>query len=398
MRDRKEPSVPAPRPRRTPAQEPPSGASDRPTDWRRGWALVPIFVVLALVVGELGARAIGPEIPRQAGSEERAFLKAEQMRALGPGSTDVLIVGSSETAGGLIPSVMAEAAPMLDGFYNGALAGTYQPVQQEWVERVAIPALRPPVVVIAMLPMSVWDLVGKYPDDPNREAQGAYRSAFDQIDPAHLGDLGWWVRENSALVRYRPYLRRPTLAVRGVGNLLGITRPPTGDGEVGPFGMDWMTETDPEVVRANTAPTGEVFDYRSRSLPVTADTTNQVLFGRMAAAGEVDFAPLQSLVDAVRSGGATPVLALGPIDRTVLAASGVDLTPFDELVDEIEAWAATRDLPVNDAFTEAWSPDDFHDRTHVDLAGAERWSAQVGAWLAELCSAGALPDACPADR
>ena len=80
----------------------------------------------------------------------------------------------------------------------------------------------------------------------------------------------------------------------------------------------------------------------------------------------------------------------------MLQDSGVDLRPYDDLVARIQAWAAERDLPVNDAFSDTWSPDDFHDRTHLDLAGSQRWSAQVGAWLADLCRAGTLPDACAA--
>ncbi|MEZ5178611.1 MAG: hypothetical protein R2746_10125 [Acidimicrobiales bacterium] len=289
---------------------------------------------------------------------------------------------------------MAEQAPMLDGIYNGALAGSCQPVQQEWAERIAVPALDPPVVVIGILPMAVWDLTGKFPD-PNGDAQDTYRAAFDQLDPAHLGQLGWEIRERSALIRYRPYLRRPTLVLQGVGNLLGIVDDTPPKKDLSPFGMDWKTETDPQVVRDNTAPTGEVFDYHSRSLPVTVDRTNKAIFDRIAT-GTIDFGPLGSLVDSLRDQGTTPVLALGPIDRKVLQDSGVDLRPYDDLVARIKAWAAERDLPVNDAFSDTWSPDDFHDRTHLDLAGSQRWSAQVGAWLADLCRAGTLPDACAA--
>lgn len=392
MRERKGPAVPAttsePRGPREPRPGPPRRSAAR----RLGWGLVPVAVVLALLLGELGARLIGPEIPRRAGSEERAFVKADQMHARGRGSTDVLIIGSSETAGGLIPSVVAEQAPMLDGIYNGALAGSYQPVQQEWAERVAVPALDPPVVVIGLLPMAVWDLTDKFPD-PNGDAQDTYRAAFDQLDPGHLGQLGWALRENSALIRYRPYLRRPTLVLQGLGNLVGVLDDTPPKRELSPFGMDWKTETDPQVVRENTAETGEVFDYHSRSLPVTVDRTNKKIFDRIAT-GTIDFEPLESLVDSLRDQGTTPLLALGPIDRSVLVASGVDLAPYDDLVTEIKAWADERDLPVNDAFSATWSPDDFHDRTHLDLAGSKRWSAQVGTWLAELCRAGTLPDAC----
>ena len=362
---------------------------------RRARWLVPVAVVLALVAGELGARWIGPDVPRTAGSEERVFIKTDQMYARGTNSTDVLILGSSETAGGLIPKVIENKAPQLDGVYNAALAGTYQPIQEAWADRVALPATDPNVVVIGMLPMAVW----RYPtttEDPNADADVAYRSAFDQVDPGRLGSFGWWLRSHSALIKYRPYLRKPLPVIQGLAIATGLKSQPA-PVPPGAFGMDWKTETDPRVVKQNTADTGEVADYQSRSLDVTVDQKTGDIIARMPQ-GIVDFTDLDSLVATIRSHGATPVVALAPMDRTVLRNSGVELEPFDALVTKIEAWGKANQVPVNDAFTTDWPADDFHDRTHLDLAGSRRWSAQVGTWLSDLCAAGQLPDACEGTR
>lgn len=378
---------------------------------RRRW-LVPVCVIAALVLGELFAAWVGPHIPRKSGAEERAFIKADQMYRLG--RTDVLILGSSETAGGLLPETIDSKAPQLTGVYNGALAGTELPLYQEWAERVAMPALHPKVVVIGLVPMSVYRYGGNLstadlrqvlhdqgidlkhlPTNPNAEADASYQSAFDQIDPGGLGSIGWKLRRYSALIRYRPYLRQPSLLIGGLRGALGLGE--QRDDTPHPNGIDWKTETDPRVVAKNTAPTGEVYDYQTRSTAVTTDPLGAAIY-RVIARGRPDFTKLDALVKSIRSRGATPVVALAPIDRTVLKASGLDFGRFDALVAQIQQWGSRHRVPVNDAFTSDWSADDFHDRTHVDLAGARRWSDQVGTWLSGLCRDGTLTGACGAAR
>jgi hypothetical protein len=347
---------------------------------------VPVAIVAALLAAEVGARVVGPNIERTAGSEERAFIKADQIARRG--QTDVVIFGSSETAGGLIPSVIEAEVPALDGAYNAALAGARLDLTRDWADRIALPGLQPEVVVIGMQPTAVVAF-DETDFDPAADTAPAYRAAFDQIDPGGLGSLGYQLRQRSDLIRYRPYLRSPTALWSGVrGTLAGGDDEPADDGR-----MDWETETDPDRVLRLTAADGEVLEYRS---PGTTDGDNAMAVAAFTAAGSLpyDFEQLEAVFAVVRDHGAIPVVALAPVDREVLDAAGADLSGLDRAVAELEAWVAERDVPLLDRFTERWPAAWFHDRQHVAEAGAERWSRDVGAWLAELCAAGRLGDAC----
>ncbi|MEZ5203786.1 MAG: hypothetical protein R2701_05215 [Acidimicrobiales bacterium] len=362
---------------------------ERPT--RRGrrrrrvrWWGAAAIIVATLLVAEASARAIGPNIERTAGSEERAFLKADQMyRRSGP--TDVAILGSSETAGGLVPSVIEQHAPGIDGVYNAALAGTFVDTYRAWADQVVIPALDPKVGVISMLPMTVADIPEK--DSPNYlEARAAYDSAFDQITGGQLGSIGWRLRQRSALIRYRPYLRDPATLARGIGRTLRGEEQPT---PTAGTGMDWTTETDPAVVAVNTGPDGEVYDYHQESVPTDADPLGAALY-REFSKGRFDVAELEAFVDDLRDRSITPAILVLPVDRGPLEAGGVDLATMDGWTEQLVAWADDEGIPIHEEFTRSWASDLFHDRNHLDEAGAQRLSETVGAWLQDECDAGDL--------
>lgn len=354
-----------------------------------GWA-IPLVVVAVLIVAELGARFVGPSIPRTAGTEERLFVKADQMVARGAGSTDVVVLGSSESAGGLIPSRVDAAAGGLDGVYNAALAGSEPKVMADWARRVVVPAVHPRVAVIGILPMTVQAIDTEGAQNP-LAALDAYEAALDQVDPGGVGSWGWKARQRSDLIRYRPYLRSPSLAAKG---LWAALRGDEGDAVDGPdLTMDWTTETDPAQVAANTAADGEVYDYRQPSAPVEADPIGAALYNRFGRA-DTDLTALQALVDGLRRQGVTPVVAIAPADRGPLVEGGADLGPLDEVVREIQAWGEREGVPVDDQFTQDWDRTLFHDRNHLAEAGAKRWSDELGAWLGELCQARQLGDAC----
>lgn len=347
---------------------------------------MPVALVAMLVLAEVGAGIVGPNIERTSGSEERAFIKADQIATRG--TTDVVIFGSSETAGGLIPSIIDEATPGLDGAYNAALAGARLDLTRDWADRIVLPGLGPKVVVIGMQPTAVVDFDAA-DFDPAADTAPAYRAAFDQIDPGGLGSLGYRLRQRSDLIRYRPYLRSPTALWSGVrATFAGDEPEPADDGR-----MDWETETDPERVLRLTAADGEVLEYRQ---PGTTDGSNEMAVAAFTAAGSLpyDFEQLEAVLDVVRSHGAVPVVALAPVDREVLDAAGADLRGLDVLVTELETWTSERDVPLLDRFSERWPAAWFHDRQHVAEPGAERWSRDVGEWLADLCERGELGGAC----
>ena len=349
------------------------------------------MIIAVLAAAEVSARVIGPNIPRESGSEERAFIKADQIfQRSGP--TDVVIFGSSETAGGLIPSSVLAEVPELDGGYNAALPGARLELTEEWAERIVLPQLAPKVVVISMLPSAVVDF-SEAGFDPAEKTGPAYRSAFEQIDPGGLGSVGWQLRQRSALIRYRPYLRSPSNVFEGVKATFGggDAEPQRDDDR-----MDWETETDPERVEALTAEDGEVLDYRDPSLPGGDDKLTVAAFNASAALPD-DMAPLADVIDTVKASGAVPVVALAPIDRERLAASGADLASVDRQAERLAAWVEGRGVPVFNEFEEAWPQAWFHDRQHVAEPGAEAWSTALGSWLSEQCREGKLGDACSAE-
>lgn len=346
------------------------------------------MVIAVLLVAEAGARWVGPEIPREAGSEERAYVKADQMYQRGP--TDVVVLGSSETAGGLVPSTVLASAPDFDSAYNAALAGARLDLNTEWADRIVLPQLHPDVVVIGMLPTMVLDL-SDTGLAPNEQTAPAYRSAFDIIAPDGLGRFGWPLRQKSALIRYRPQFRRPGAVVKGIER--AVTDAGPNEPERSDTRMDWETETDPQRILDNTAPDGDVLDYLDPSIP-GGDNRFAVIAFDAAGALPVDTSDLEGLVTTIRAHGAVPVVALAPIDRVVLEADGADLTAFDALSAEIVAWGVDAGVPVLDPGDTRFAPEEFHDRQHLAAAGAQRWSGQVGTWLQQLCSRDELGSAC----
>lgn len=351
------------------------------------WWVVALIVVGCLVAAEVAAGVIGPNIERTSGSEERAFIKADQIASRG--QTDVVFFGSSETAGGLVPSEVEAELPEGMDAYNAALAGARLDLTDEWADRIVLPGLDPKVVVIGMQPTAVVDFA-EAGFDPAEKTAPAYRTAFDQIDPGGLGSIGYRLRQRSDLIRYRPYLRSPALLWNGIVNTVtgGDDDPGGDDGR-----MDWETETDPRKVLRLTGDDGEVLEYRQAG---TTGGDNQMAVAAFTAAGSLpdDYGPLGDVIATVRAHGAVPVIALAPVDRQVLEDQGADLAGLDASVAELTAWAEEQGVPLLDAYSEDWDPSLFHDRQHVDEQGAQRWSQEVGSWLAGLCDAGELGDAC----
>jgi hypothetical protein len=352
------------------------------------WWGVGVAIVACLLVANAVAAAIGPNIPRASGSEERMFIKADQIYGRA-GSPDVVFLGSSDAAAGLDPDLVLDEVQALDGGYNAALAGTYLELTHEWAERVVLARLQPRVVVI-----SVLGIPGAEDQTEvvtvNVGAQEAYRAALDQIDPGGLGTLGWELRQRAALIRYRPLLRSPSNVWQGlVATVRGDDEPATPPDAP----MDFATETDPERVRELTEADGHVLDYRTPGIPGGADVAGGIT---LEAFGSItpDYGPLEDLVELVRDRGAVPVLTLSPIDRAAFEADGAPVENFDARTADLVRWGEANGVPVHDISGDAWPSSWFHDRFHVAEAGSEAWSRDLGTWLDERCSDGALAPAC----
>ena len=350
------------------------------------------MIVAVVLVGEATARVVGPDIPRRSGSEERLLIKSDQIYQRGPHATDVIILGSSETAGGLVPSIVAQAAPQLGGIYNAGLSGSELLLMRQWAGRIVVPNLHPKVAVIGVLPMSVQRIKVKG-GEGQKQAVRAYSTAIELVDPGGVGSLGWRLRQHSALIRYRPYLRSPSLALRGAGVALQGGRTVTAADLAADANMDWTTETDPRRVKRNTGPDGAIYDYRRPSIDTPRDDVGAAIY-TVFAKSRTDFSELDALVTSLRARGVRPVIAVAPVDRGPLIAGGADLAPLDRVAGQIEEWGRRHQVAVNDQFTERWASPLFHDRNHLDQAGARRWSTLIGDWLTELCGTGQLGDAC----
>ncbi len=380
---------PSSKPQRPPKR--PGGDRSRPARRRRRhvpWWATAITVVAVVLLANAAAAVIGPNIPRQSGTEERAYVKADQIYGRS-GPTDVAIFGSSETAGGLIPDEIESQAPALDGVYNAALPGSSLGLMEDWADRVVDPQLHPKIAIIGMLPISVIAVDPEIdPSGGSQAALDAYESAIDQINSGTFGPLSWTLRQRSALIRYRPLLRSPSATWAGIKATVTGDEPDDGSG---PGKMDFRTETNPLRVKENTAPDGEILDDRDQSIPLDTDPIAGALY-RKFAEYPTDLDSLESFVDSLRSQGITPVIAIGPVDRTVLEASDADLPHFDAIADEVQAWGEANGVPVHSSFGETWDPALFHDRNHLAEAGARRWSQEVGTWLDGLCEQGDISD------
>ena len=107
----------------TPAR--PARRARRGAGARRGlpvWA-VPVAVVIALLAAEGVARVVGPDLPSIAGTDQESVIKADQMSARHGRRTDLVFVGASETAAGLVPATVDQASSSFTGAYNAALRG-----------------------------------------------------------------------------------------------------------------------------------------------------------------------------------------------------------------------------------------------------------------------------------
>lgn len=353
---------------------------------RPGWVGVLVVMAAVVLAAEGGARILEPHLPSETGSEQRAVLKAAQMRDRG--HTEIVVLGSSEAAAGIDPEVLLAEIPAFTSAYNAGLVGSHLSATDRWFRRIVEPELTPDVVIVGVLPLAILS----YDDVRDEEAFGTdddgadawlretkrtfvetsrvYEATIDRLAPGLLGEPGRWVGDRSALVRSRTHLRSPGELARAVRNLVGGDREETED------------------LMSDIGPTGQNLEYSGPGDEERIE--NEVDLYRAAMHQPLDLESLDSLVDAIRSSGAEPILALAPIDRVSLRRDGLDLDGWDAQLDELHRWAADRGVPLHDSFTVDHPEAEFHDRHHLARAGAVRWSTELGRFVDQLCEDGRL--------
>jgi hypothetical protein len=344
--------------------------------------VVPIAVVLALLAGELVARAVGPDLPKTAGTDQESVLKADQMAARKGTRTDVAFIGASETAAGLVPSDVDAASSRFTGAYNAGLRGASPGTDAAWAERVVIPRLHPKVVVVGLLPTSLAVLTGSGAAF-QASSDSSYAAAIDTIAPRGIARLEKPAAKHFALIRYRTGLRQPTTLIEGLRVAVG--------GKA--HAVD--PSLDPTILQKALAPTGETIEYRD---PPTFDGPDPEMGADLAKVGRahMSYSGLEHLLRSLRDEGVVPVLAIAPMDRKGLIASGLDFTDLDAIAAKAADVAEHLHVPVLNSFGADFASDEFHDRQHLDAAGSKRWSREVGAWLDDLCGRRLLDQACSA--
>ena len=139
-----------PRPVAPSPREPRRGRPRRVEVARRRRAVRPLLVALLVVLAsELGVRALDLPTPLVFSSVE-AQIKAEELRATGPGRIDTVFVGSSVLDVAVQPDRFATAAGLDGDAYNAALLGADMRSLELWVEHVVVPAVAPKRVVFGL--------------------------------------------------------------------------------------------------------------------------------------------------------------------------------------------------------------------------------------------------------
>ncbi|HEY4375776.1 MAG TPA: hypothetical protein VGM93_01405 [Acidimicrobiales bacterium] len=340
---------------------------------------MPITVVVLLLVGEAGARVVGPHLPRTAGTEQESVIKAGDIDRRSGGPTNVIFLGSSETVAGLIPRTFDDTSRAFSSSYNAALPAGLG-TAQEWATRIVVPRLKPKVAVVGLFPIELISFSGGAQQYESR-SDDAYREAFDKIDPSGLGRLDRTLQGWSALFRYRDGLRNPGDLYDGIRSLVTGAGPRLPD------------NPDPGATRAFVERTGENREYQASPQAIRPDPAFAKNMNDLAT-GTFVLKPLTDLLRSLRREGVRPVVALLPIDRTTLTAAGVDFTPLDRTDTKIQQAAAQLHVPVIDGFRQSYAPNLFHDQLHLDLTGARQWTEAVARQIDRFCATRALGRSC----
>lgn len=286
------------------------------------------------------------------------------------GPVDTVIIGTSMAQQGLVPSALAESEPD-HRFYNAALNGGVPVVMESWLLDQIAPRTEPRRVIWGLSPIDLSSRYGDATEEAYRTAPATRSGALAALDRA--------VSRHSRFVSARARLRDPS-ALWGSERTADAQQLAAAASELGADGERRNYTTDTSAERA-----AEIND---RLEPFTLDPD--------------DLAAIIRTVDNLQSHDIEIVLVELPVPPRLVALSpdGAQTTErfsktLQELADELDIQlisptsAATADAqataarPAGIDFTDS----DFVDFTHLNEAGADRFTRQVAAALADRSEA-----------
>ena len=317
-------------------------------------------LVAALLVGEAAARVLGPLPPDRVWPDQEAQVKAEHAEVIARSGTRerLIFAGSSISDAAFDPSVVTTAAGWDISSYNYAQEGSAAATESQFLQAVAIPKVKPDIVVVGLTPNEINDggTRQRELEDVQLNSRG-YRQANG--NPTVGDRLANFAARHSELLGHRQVLRDPYRLFRDRGR-----------GTVSEF---------------NDVGTGALLRHRDTSYRVqTTKRANEPSYGNFSAGGH----QVEALEALVRWSGLRGVRVLFvelPVYR-----SGFDQVVADGPRTRREAHAALVALAADtctdllDLRAVLQTEDFWDDAVHVNGRGTVAVSQAVGRWLASL--------------
>ncbi len=344
-----------------------------------------LVVVAVLLVAEAGVRLIADHLPPHQGPEQEIVVKADQISALAHAHRDpqVLFVGPSTMDAGVDPATFDDASDVYSSSYNASLKGMTVSLAQRWLAKTVLRRVDPKLVVLNIQPTLIVEPKGTAKVDA-QQATTSYNFYLRRIESSPLTSIDKKLSSISDLVKYRSDLQNPSTFFDAVkGTVTGAKLP-----EVNP-------EDTLAFARRSTSPLGRNLQYGQVPDRVVPDTSMARVLQRVLT-NQVQLGDTERLLTYLQDHHQTVVVVVMPIDMTTLVPLGLDPHRFTHAVDALKQLDDRKGVPTLDYSALALDPLDFHDKVHLDDAGADAFSKQLAGDLDRLCRSKELPsEACP---